>query len=409
MFQTDQASAVTSLPVPSAAHTPGYFTNGNPATGLPATVVDADFLNMSMMEIINVVTAAGLTPSKTTYNQLLAAIRILIQSGSTNYGTDGGTVNAYAATFPAPILTVSDGQALNFKAAHANTLASTFTPNPGVIAPMPVWGGNNAALSGGEIQPGFTSVEWSAAYGAWILRFSAGGAQQLGAGSYVPDAPALDRSSKAASTRWTLRNVFRVGEVKMWHGAVANIASVWGPGWQLADGTNGTANLKDQFIVGAGGSYAPNAQGGAATVALSVANLPPHNHVINIGDPGHAHGVADPGHNHGLPQTPHGHGVNDPGHTHTVPSSPGVGQGSGGGNTVQQQGGSGTTSASGTGTSIQAQYANISINAAATGIGIYAAGTGIWATSNNTGSGTAVENRPPFFALCFIEYTGSGA
>jgi hypothetical protein len=431
MFQTDRPSAVPSLPAPAAASTQGYFTNGDPGSGLAATVVDADFLNMEMMEIINVITAAGLTPSKTTYNQLLSAINILIQSGTTNYGTDTGVINAYAATFPATVVSVPDGRVLSFKAAHANTGPSTFTPTPGVIAPKPVWGANNAALSGGEIQPGFTSLEWSVAYGSWIVIFNAGGAAQLGAGSYVPDAPALDRSNKVASTRWTLRNVFRVGEVKMWHGAVANIAAAWGPGWQLADGTNGTANLTDKFIVGAGASYAPNAQGGASTFALSVAQLPPHNHVINIGDPGHAHniadsghvhGVSDPQHNHGLPQTPHGHGISDPGHVHgwsggygQVYAYAGGGSGLTGGNTVN----TGTTmQAAATGIGIQAQYANISINPAATGlsinnagtgIGIYANGTGITANSNNTGSGSAIENRPPYYALCFIEYTGIGA
>lgn len=75
MFQTDQASAVLTLPAPVAAGTPGYFTNGNPVTGIAPTILDADFMNMVMMELTNVVTAAGLTPSKTVYNQLLTAIR----------------------------------------------------------------------------------------------------------------------------------------------------------------------------------------------------------------------------------------------------------------------------------------------------------------------------------------------
>ncbi|TCK36739.1 hypothetical protein B0G84_5752 [Paraburkholderia sp. BL8N3] len=75
MFQTDQSTAVATLPTPAAQGTPGYFTNGNPGAGVPPTILDADFMNMLMMEILNVITAAGLTPSKTSYNQLLAAIR----------------------------------------------------------------------------------------------------------------------------------------------------------------------------------------------------------------------------------------------------------------------------------------------------------------------------------------------
>ncbi|WP_175980070.1 hypothetical protein [Caballeronia zhejiangensis] len=94
MFQTDQATAATSLPTPSAAGTPGYFTNGNPASGVAATILDADFMNMVMMELVNVVTGAGLTPSKTANNQILAAIRALTPGRlirETLYINNGGT------------------------------------------------------------------------------------------------------------------------------------------------------------------------------------------------------------------------------------------------------------------------------------------------------------------------------
>lgn len=179
---------------------------------------------------------------------------------------------------------------------------------------------------------------------------------------------------------------YKVGEVKMWHGAVANIATAWGPGWQLADGTNGTADLRDRFVVGGGASYAPGATGGAATVTLSVGQLPAHSH--GVSDPGHAHGVSDPGHNHG---------VNDPGHSHSYQ----VNSTSGGSSGYQYSNSGPTgmrTGASGTG---------IYLNASGTGIGIYGSGTGI--SIQNTGSGAAIENRPPYYALCFVEYTGIGA
>lgn len=80
MFQTDEPTASSTLPAPAAAGTPGYFTEGNPASGVPATILGADFLNMVMMELINVVQAGGLTPSKTTYNQVLTAIKSIGQS-----------------------------------------------------------------------------------------------------------------------------------------------------------------------------------------------------------------------------------------------------------------------------------------------------------------------------------------
>jgi hypothetical protein len=80
MFPTDQATAASALPTPAAAGTPGFFTGGNPAAGTPATVVDPDWLNMIQQELINVVEAGGLTPSKTTYNQVLTALQTLFAS-----------------------------------------------------------------------------------------------------------------------------------------------------------------------------------------------------------------------------------------------------------------------------------------------------------------------------------------
>jgi microcystin-dependent protein len=181
--------------------------------------------------------------------------------------------------------------------------------------------------------------------------------------------------------------MYKIGEVRMWHGAVANIASTWGAGWQLADGTNGTADLRDRFIVGAGTSYAVNATGGAANVSLTTAQLPAHSHGINDG--GHAHGVADPG---------HAHGVNDPGHSHSLGSAvpnniPG--------NQLALNGTVNSSSVNAT----QPAGTGISIAGAGTGIGIVGATTGI--SIQNTGSGTAHENRPPYYALCFIEYVGA--
>ncbi|MCY1281107.1 hypothetical protein D9M69_316560 [compost metagenome] len=69
------------MPVPSQVSTPGYFTEGNEAGGVPATVVTADWANMVQEELLNVVQAGGIDPSKSAYNQLLLAIQALIQQG----------------------------------------------------------------------------------------------------------------------------------------------------------------------------------------------------------------------------------------------------------------------------------------------------------------------------------------
>ncbi len=77
MFKIDNSTAATALPTPAAAGTPGYFTGGNPGSGVAATILDADFMNMLQEELNNVVTGAGLTPSKTTYNQVATALNTL--------------------------------------------------------------------------------------------------------------------------------------------------------------------------------------------------------------------------------------------------------------------------------------------------------------------------------------------
>lgn len=198
-----------------------------------------------------------------------------------------------------------------------------------------------------------------------------------------------------AATVAQVKAVYKVGEVKMWHGAVANIATVWGAGWQLADGTNGTADLRDRFIVGAGASYGVSTIGGEATNTLTTAQLPAHNH-----------GVNDPGHIHSINQTAHSHGVTDPGHYHDAYTDVSIGpsnMASGALVTGVSRLGSTVGKAAPlinatTGVSINSTTISISLNSATTGI-----------TTANTGSGSTVENRPPYYALCFIEYTGIGA
>ncbi len=80
MYQYDDPTVASTLPAPAAPGTAGYFTDGDPVTATPATALRSDFMNMIMMELLNVVQGGGLTPSKTTYTQVLTAIENLIQA-----------------------------------------------------------------------------------------------------------------------------------------------------------------------------------------------------------------------------------------------------------------------------------------------------------------------------------------
>ena len=80
-----------------------------------------------------------------------------------------------------------------------------------------------------------------------------------------------------------------VGTIIMWSGSLLNLPAEW----VLCDGNNGTPNLKDKFIMGAGGSYAVGNTGGANEVTLTEAQLPVHDHSGNTSSDGqHRHYVA---------------------------------------------------------------------------------------------------------------------
>lgn len=81
MRRIDVPSAAAVAPTPPAAGTEGFFTNGNPATGTPATEVPDWFLNMVQEELRAVVVAGGLTPSKTVWTQLRDALAALYGGG----------------------------------------------------------------------------------------------------------------------------------------------------------------------------------------------------------------------------------------------------------------------------------------------------------------------------------------
>lgn len=64
------------------------------------------------------------------------------------------------------------------------------------------------------------------------------------------------------------------GIISMWSGAINTIPS----GWALCDGTSGTPNLVDRFIVGAGSDYNVGDTGGEESVTLTTAQMPSHSH-----------------------------------------------------------------------------------------------------------------------------------
>lgn len=65
------------------------------------------------------------------------------------------------------------------------------------------------------------------------------------------------------------------GMIMLWRGAVVDIPA----GWILCDGNNGTPDLRNKFVIGAGDTYNPDDVGGALT-HLHTYTAPNHKHNI---------------------------------------------------------------------------------------------------------------------------------
>lgn len=208
MYQIDVASAAATLPTPNPAGTPGYFTDGNLLTGVEPTIVPADFMNMLMMEIVNVITASGLTLSKTSYNQLLQALnttfasKLQIQNNSLIYSNGGGAANAYTASYTPAVTTLVDGMILSFRAVANNTGAATFSPD-GLTA-RPILGGAHSPLQGGElVTNGKVELMYHAGLTSWVLLGCTGGAAQVGSATQSQHAATYSQAQTLANNALT--------------------------------------------------------------------------------------------------------------------------------------------------------------------------------------------------------------
>jgi len=98
----------------------------------------------------------------------------------------------------------------------------------------------------------------------------------------------------SASSSFAYGSVVPSGAILMWKGATNAVPT----GWALCDGKNGTPDLRDRFVVGAGTSYAVSNTGGAATVTLGIDHMPSHDHdgkTVASGAHGHTINGSDDG------------------------------------------------------------------------------------------------------------------
>lgn len=243
MYQIDSSTAASSQPASTALGTPGFFTDGNPATGTLATIVPAEWLNAVMLELANVVTGAGLTLNKAAFNQLLSAIRAIGRQSVVL--ADTGAVNAYAAANPTPLVsgvsgTLVHGVRQSVQITNANTGASTYAPDG--LAAKPIYGLNLSPLQGGELPVGgvanmiyMVSAAINSGNGAWILLECTGGALQVPAGTQSNHAVNLGQFAATLSANGYVKIPVLVGGAKLtliiqW-GSVAAVSAGGGATW----------------------------------------------------------------------------------------------------------------------------------------------------------------------------------
>ena len=170
------------------------------------------------------------------------------------------------------------------------------------------------------------------------------------------------------------------GVIWMWSGTIATIPA----GFALCDGTNGTPNLLDRFVLSVPTSGTdPGAIGGAHSYSLSVAQLPAHSH--------NASGTtaADGDHGHT------GSTSTDGGHTHTLPGFHLTGDPAG---PIAWYNWSNPAKAVNTNTtSSEGAHAHtLNVNNA----GTHSHGFNV--TTSSTGTGSAINNQLAYYALAFI-------
>jgi hypothetical protein len=226
-------------------------------------------------------------------------------------------------------------------------------------------------------------VEWNTkgtgAYGISLMGSSGNGLSVLqdgyvGIGTINPSTTLdvsgnvnITGSCTASSINFSNGGIIPSGGIIIWSGASTAIPT----GWYLCDGTNGTPDLRNRFIVGAGAGSSYNvADKGGSADAIVVS----HNHTATSTptDNGHTHDTDDPGHMH------------SGGAYWPSPTNPKAEQEQAG--TPENYTNFAATSKEYTGVKVKLNTTGISVATTVTSAGF---------------SGTGA-NLPPYYALCYI-------
>ncbi|MEM6624467.1 MAG: phage tail protein [Pseudomonadota bacterium] len=201
-------------------------------------------------------------------------------------------------------------------------------------------------------------------------------------------------ASAAPSTGWLICNGQAISKTDF-----PTLYGILGGTYGETATTFNLPNMAGRLPAGAGGALALLGLAGAASISLSVAQLPAH-----------THGVTDPQHTHAFTGTPHGHSVTDPGHTHAV-TDPGhahtddtngtaVEVSAGTGSNIASHDAAGATSSETTGLSVDSATTGLTVQNTTAGGTNAAAPTGI--TVQSEGGGAAIDITPPVIGVNWI-------
>lgn len=159
------------------------------------------------------------------------------------------------------------------------TKATNFTAKDALPA-----GNSSKVVKGAELDTEFTAIA------AAVASKSDSNSPTFTGTPLAPTAAGGTNNTQIATTAFVTTAVaasFPSGGIIMWSGSVASIPS----GWVLCNGSNGTPDLRNRFVVGAGSTYAVDATGGSAD-AIVVSHTHTATSTSTVTDPGHFHAVA---------------------------------------------------------------------------------------------------------------------
>jgi hypothetical protein len=145
------------------------------------------------------------------------------------------------------------------------TKATNFTAKDGLPA-----GNSSKVVKGAELDTEFTAIS------AAIASKADTNSPTFTGTPLAPTAASGTNNTQIATTAFVTTATaaaFPAGGIIMWSGSVASIPS----GWALCNGSNGTPDLRNRFVVGAGSTYAVDATGGSAD-AIVVS----HTHTVSV-------------------------------------------------------------------------------------------------------------------------------